>query len=440
LGTARRKILSESEAVLDTSIAESEAPGALELDPFAFYPEAASAIRGLGRSGPSPTPEYAFHTPYVEAAAGAANFTVRFEGLRAKMGTLLLRVHMLPSEPGGRARMANSERVALNRLIHMGGEISIRFEGFHDMTFALVGLIQGDTDAAADNLIITLDRPADPTARPAHAPEAKGTAYGNVPLQPASTLLSVDRPKLAEPVTQVATAAQLREPVAGGWIARLRPKGSSSVEHWRKVYTLQALRRYGMLEQGAVGLGFEPSPSSVPAALAAMHTRVVAAFPSRPGHPLDVDTLKRDLSGRAPCDQALFDANVAVRIASWRRIPEDLVNFDFLWSTRANERLYSVAATIEFVERAMACLRPGGLAVHVMSYDLSPGGRSIPSSERILLQQGDVERIALTLVSRGHEVAQFKIHASDAILASASHGVTHRTMVGIIARRVHLPD
>jgi len=48
--------------------------------------------------------------------------------------------------------------------------------------------------------------------------------------------------------------------------------------------------------------------------------------------------------------------------------------------------------------------------------------------------------IGRLLVSRGHEVAQFKIDASDAILASASHGVTHRTMVGIIARRVHLPD
>ena len=149
-----------------------EAPGALELDPFAFYPEAASAIAGLGRSGPSPTPKYAFHTPYVEAAAGPANFTVRLEGLRAKSGTLLLRVHMLPTEPGGRARMANSERVALNRLVHMGGEITIRFEGFHDMTFALVGLIQGETDAAADNLIITLDRPADPTAWKAAASAA----------------------------------------------------------------------------------------------------------------------------------------------------------------------------------------------------------------------------------------------------------------------------
>ena len=426
--------------MLDTSIAESQEAGALELDPFAFHPDAASRIAGLGGTGPSPTPEYAFHTSYVEAAPGPANFIVHIQGLKAKSGTLLLRVHM-QGEPGGRARMVNSERMALNRLILNDGAISISFEGFQDVTFALLGMIQGDTDASAEGLVVTLDRPADPDARPTHAAEARSTIYGNTPLRRALTLLSEKAPTLADPVTQVATAPQLREPVAGGWLARLRPKGKSGVEHWRKVFTLQALRRYGVLEQGAVGLGFEPSPSGVPAALAAMRTSVVAAFPTRPGQQLDPDALKRDLGTRAPCDRKTFEDNVAARIVPWRRIPEELVNFDFLWSARANERLYSVAAAIQFVEDAMACLRPGGLAVHVMSYDLAPGGRSTPSTDRILLQQGDVERIALTLVSRGHEVAQFKIDADDPILAEGSnHGVERRTMVGLIARKARLPD
>jgi hypothetical protein len=439
LRTARQQ-KSGNRALLDTSIAESQGAGALELDPFAFHPDAMSRIIGLGGSGPSPSPEYVFHTSYVEAAPGPAHFFVQFSGLKAKSGTLLLRVHM-QAEPGGRARMVNSERIALNRLIHQDGLISIRFEGFRDVTFALLGIIQGDTDAAAEGLVVTLDRPADPDTAPTHGPEAKSTAYGKTPLRPAATLLSEKAPTLADPVTQVATAPQLREPVAGGWLARLRPKGKSGVEHWRKVFTLQALRRYGMLEEGAVGIGFEPSPSGVPAALAAMRINVVAAFPTRPGQQLAPAMLKRDLATRAPCDRATFDENVTARIVPWRRISEDLVNFDFLWSARANERLYSVAAAVQFVEDAMVCLRPGGLAIHVMSYDLAPGGRSTPSTERILLQQGDVERIALNLVSRGHEVAQFKINADDPILADgAHHGVERRTMVGLIARKAPLPD
>jgi hypothetical protein len=426
--------------VLDTSIAEAQAPGALQLDPFGFHLGWASRISGLGGTQAAALPDYAFHTPYVEAAPGHATFSVRINGLRAKKGTLVLRVHMLAMEKGARARLVNSERIALNRLIQQDGEVRIGFEGFHNVSFALAGSIQGETDASADELVVSLDNPADPDARPAHLVEGKSTAFGRTPVRAAPTLLSTAPPSLADPVSQVATAAQLRESVAGGWLARLRPKGSSLPEHWRKIYTLQTLRRYGMLEEGAVGIGFEPSPSGMPAALAALRTRVVATFPVRAGHPPDPATLKRDLDGRAPCDPALFDANVSVRVASWRRIPEDLLNFDFLWSARANERLYSVAAALRFVEDSLTCLRPGGIAVHVMSYDLSPSGRSVPTTERILLQQGDVERIALVLVSRGHEVAQFKIEAADPILAPAGHGVERRTMVGIIARRARLPD
>ncbi len=431
---------SSDDAVTDIAADPVEAPLPLELDAFAFQPGAASRVVGLGGSGPSPSPDYVFHTPYVEAAPGTAHFTLRFDGLRAKFGTLLLRVHMMPNEPGARSRLANSEKIALNRLVQNGGALTVRFEGFHNVSFALVGYMQGGTDAAADNLTVVLDRPADPNVRPTIAAEARSTAYGRTPLQPAATLLSTAAPTLADPVTQVATAAQLHEPVAGGWLARLRPKGSSGVEHWRKVYTLQALRRYGMLEGGAVGLGFEPSPSGVPAALAALDTKVTALFPVRPGHPPSLTGLKEDLAERAPCAPDRFDALVDVRLASWRRLPEDLLNYDFLWSTRVNERLFSVGATARFVEEAMACLRPGGLAVHVMSYDLSPGGRSVSSWDRMLLQQGDIERIALLLVSRGHEVAQFRIHAADPILSAASHGVDRRTMVGLIARKARLAE
>jgi hypothetical protein len=200
-----------------------------------------------------------------------------------------------------------------------------------------------------------------------------------------------------------------------------------------------------MLEPGAVGLGFESTPSGMPAALAAMGTKVVAAFPARPGTPPKLAALKRELADRAPCSKTVFEENVSTRIVSWRRPPADLVNFDFLWSARANEILYSVAATAAFVEETMACLRPGGLAVHTFGYDLAPSGRKIPSTDRIMLQQGDIERIALLLVSRGHEVAQFKIDASDPILTpgaavDAEHRAMDRSMVGLIARKVPLPD
>jgi hypothetical protein len=427
---------------LDPPSAESQAAGALELDPFAFHPGIVSRIKGLGGGEPTHNPEYAFHTPYVETAEGQASFTVRFKGLTAKRGTLVLRVHMTPLEQGGRTRLVNSMRIALNRVIALGGEVSVGFEGFHDVVYALVGLVVGDTDAEAEDLVVTLDHPADPTKRREYAAEARGTVYGNTPLEPAPMLLSTARPTLTDPVTQIATGGQLRDPAAGGWMARLRPRGKNPLEHWRKVYTLQVLRRYGMLETGAVGVGFEPSPSGVPAAMAALQTRVTTVLPAHPGRPLVPEQVKADLAQRAPCDPVVFDRNVTVRVDSWRRLPDELVNFDFAWSAGATEQLYSVAAATQFVHDVMACLRPGGLAVHVLGYDLVPASRSVPTTERLVLHQGDVERIALLLVSRGHEVAQFKISAPEPILAQGgpAHGVSHRSLVGLITRKAPLPD
>ena len=167
--------------MLDTSIAETQGPGALELDPFGYHPGMMSCIVGLGGDAPAYSPDYAFHTPYVEAAPGPAGFTVHFDGLAAKNGTLVLRVHMLSIEPGSRSRLVNSEWISLGRLIQEGGEISISFEGFHNVTFALVGLIAGNTDAGARGLRVTLDHPADHTAKPEIVAEAKSTQYGHTP-------------------------------------------------------------------------------------------------------------------------------------------------------------------------------------------------------------------------------------------------------------------
>ena len=106
--------------------ARATEPTELVLDPFAYQPGIASKIKGLGGHAAGHDPDYVLHTPYVEVAEGPAQFSVRFRGLTAKKGTLVLRVHMLGREEGARARLANAERIALNRLIQHGSEATIR--------------------------------------------------------------------------------------------------------------------------------------------------------------------------------------------------------------------------------------------------------------------------------------------------------------------------
>ena len=71
------------------------AAGELELDPFAYVPDMASRITGLGGYDRPAEGDYALHTHYVEATEGPAHFTLTFDDLTATRGTLNLRVHML---------------------------------------------------------------------------------------------------------------------------------------------------------------------------------------------------------------------------------------------------------------------------------------------------------------------------------------------------------
>lgn len=386
------------------------APEPLQLDPFGLIVGVGSRVIGLGGNAPSHDPDYVFHTPYVEAARGPAQFTVHFHGLTAKRGTLILRVHMLPGEEGATARMINSDRIQLNRLVKQGGVTTIRFEGFRGVTYALMGTIIDDTDAAATALSVSLDRPADGVDRGKALAEARSTEYGRDAARQVVHLVSLDRPTLANPVSQFCTPAQLGEPAYAEWAARLRIDGVPDDAHWRQIYVMQVLKRYAMLENGARGIGFGVDGGPLPAAIAALGPSVVATDP--PATDAEPDDAREELRRPAICDDAHFDQRVAFQRVDPAAIPDDLVNFDFLWSTGIADRIGTIADGLEFIEQSLDCLRPGALAVHAFAFSRVTRARHDPAT---LFRQGDVEQLALTLISRGHEVAQIKTGGDDSI-------------------------
>ena len=94
-------------------------------------------------------------------------------------------------------------------------------------------------------------------------------------------------------------------------------------------------------------------------------------------------------------------------------ISGDLRGFDFVWSSGALEHLGSIGAGLQFVEDAMRCLKPGGLAVHTTRLSLSSSDETIDSGAAVLLRRPDIERLTLSLISRWHEVAQVKFDPRD---------------------------
>lgn len=359
------------------------------LDPFSFHPSWRSAIRGLGGAEPANDPAFAFHTPYVEVAPGPCNFTVRFDGLAARYGVLQLRVHMIAAEPGSVARMANMDRIALNRLVQLGGEVSIRFEGFRGYAFALMALVPDETDAQALGLSVALDRPVEGQEADEAVGDGRTSAFGRDAARPATHLVVADPPSFASPVSQPCTARQLAEPAFRELRRELAVPAGDDLDGWRQAYVLQALRRYGMLAEGARGLGFGLD---------------------------DGDRgLSRALAAHGPALTATgFGEGAGPRRVDPDALPRDLVDFDFLWSVDALGALPSADAGVRFVEEAMRCLRPGGLAVHVMPFALDNSSRGAPLPGPTY-RRGDVERMGLLAISRNHEVAQIKVDLADAV-------------------------
>ena len=96
--------------------------------------------------------------------------------------------------------------------------------------------------------------------------------------------------------------------------------------------------------------------------------------------------------------------HVRYRAVDMNAIPDDLRDFDFTWSSCALEHLGSLDAGAAFVLRQMACLRPGGTAVHTTEYVVSSDTDTVEKGGTVLYRRRDIEALAEQLRAAGHEI------------------------------------
>lgn len=357
-----------------SSLAES-----MTLDPFSFHGHTASVIKGIGGELPNADPSYAFHSPYVRLAPGRARFKIRLTNLQAKQGTLVLRVHLLPDAEGSVASMVTSTRVQLNRLVMIGGEIEVTFEAFRNATYALMGLVAGETDASATALTITASHPYNEALDLASIRgDNSATKFGIRNFRGSAILVSLMPPKLAYPASQAATPEQFKEKEFADWRARLSLTLSDRLESWSLVYLAQALTAYGMAESGVKGLVLgpvDPAFLNWAAGLGCALTQVDT---------VEFTTLPANVERR--------------RLVNFWDMPRDLIDFDFICSCRLGERLEGPGEAAAIIDATFGTMRPLALAIHVVGT-----GSRAPGFKRV-----DLERLALSLLSKGHDVSQLR--------------------------------
>lgn len=218
-------------------------------------------------------------------------------------------------------------------------------------------------------------------------------------------------PSLASPTSQLCTESQFHEPVYADWSRELKEGTTLHRKQWEFVYILQVLERNGMLREGRRGLGFGCGKEPLAAAMAQRGCRVVAtdlAAASAAGRGW-IETEQHanaleDLNQRGICDADGFRERVEFRAEDMNAISPDLGGFDFVWSSCAFEHLGSIAHGQRFVENAMRCLAPGGIAVHTTEFNLSSNYRTVETRDLVIFRKHDIQHLVRQLELAGHEV------------------------------------
>ncbi len=190
--------------------------------------------------------------------------------------------------------------------------------------------------------------------------------------------------------SSVCTFAQLRSPDFQSWCGLMgRGNARPHRKDWELAFIAQALFERSYFGKSGIGFGVGHEP--LPALLAEHGCGIMAT-----DMPANVEAWEgqhcESASGLARYDKLSESekARLSFRGVDMRSFPPDLGQFDFCWSTSALEHLGSLEAGEEFIRKSLACLRPGGMAVHVTEHAIFPvnklpetGGTVWYSSERL---------------------------------------------------------
>jgi hypothetical protein len=215
----------------------------------------------------------------------------------------------------------------------------------------------------------------------------------------------------------------LSEPWFKHWCEAIGEPAVANRKAWEFAYISHVLDALGRLEPGRRGLGFGVGREGLVSAFANRGVQVVAtdlASDSREAlgwvrsdqHASAADGLLRP----EVCDPAKFRELVSWRAVDMREIPDDLRRFDFCWSVCSLEHLGSLAAGMEFIERSVATLAPGGIAVHTTEFNLSSNDDTVQEGPTVIYRERDLLQLCDRLEAAGHQVAAFDFTRGEGLL------------------------
>lgn len=197
------------------------------------------------------------------------------------------------------------------------------------------------------------------------------------------------------------------------WCNELGEKPNFHRKQWEFVYIMQALWERGCIREGSRGLVFAVGSEPLPSVFAKYGCDILATdiFPEEGiakgwnnNNQLcfGLDTLYKCNI----CDEKTFRDRVEYKAVDMNKIPPELRNYDFTWSSCSFEHLGSIEKGAAFLGNQMRTLKPGGWAVHTTEYNISSNDNTQDYNDTVVFRNRDIEAIVSELRRQGHFVEE----------------------------------
>lgn len=182
---------------------------------------------------------------------------------------------------------------------------------------------------------------------------------------------------------------------------------------WEWAFILYVLDRNGMLTEGKTGLGFAVGEEPLPAIFASRGCIVTASDYWEAGSENAWTDTNQNAAGDLSklnkyglCTPDIFEKNVSLKNIDMTRLSGiGREEYDFCWSSCAVEHLGSIETGIYFLLEHLSTLKPGGIAVHTVEFNLSSNIDTITNDRStVLFRECDIRRLENMLGQIGFEV------------------------------------
>jgi 2-polyprenyl-3-methyl-5-hydroxy-6-metoxy-1,4-benzoquinol methylase len=223
--------------------------------------------------------------------------------------------------------------------------------------------------------------------------------------------------------TSLSTQADIESDWAAHWCGQLKVPVLFHRKLWELAYILQAFHENDCFRPGLRGIGFGSGSEPLSSYLASLGVAsTVTDLPIEEAAGRGWIETNQHASGLDNAfhpnlvSRGVFDRLVDFRAVDMTAIPQDLVGYDFCWSVCALEHLGTIEKGLEFIERSLDTIKPGGIAVHTTEFNIENDGPTIDNWPSVLFQQRHIEDLAARLRAKGHEVAELNFDPGSKVL------------------------